>query len=245
MSTPYASDIGFASCSLAPGVNDRSFQIIPMGEFKGNDGRPREVATWRLSRANAQTIIQRLSARPRPLLIDYEHQTLETAKNGKPNPAAGWVRGLELRDGKGIFAVDTEWTPRAKAFLKSKEYKYLSPVFTYSKITGEVLDLLHIALTNSPALDELPELPLLAAAKSLLISPLTVTQSLSDEELAICKSVGVEPSDYLVTKSEGASAACAADSTLPGGLSETQHAVCLQMGIEPSDYIQTLNETGR
>ncbi|CAJ0858400.1 phage protease [Ralstonia mannitolilytica] len=41
---------------------------------------------------------------------------------------------------------------------------YLSPVFAYDKTTGAVLKMLHAALTNFPALDDLPEVALRAAA---------------------------------------------------------------------------------
>lgn len=43
-----------------------------------------------------------------------------------------------------------------------KEYRYISAVFAYDKVTGEVLDIVSVALTNTPALDGLEALADLA-----------------------------------------------------------------------------------
>ena len=61
---------------------------------------------------------------------------------------------MEWRD-DGLHAQDVEWTARAQAAIAAREYRYLSPVFTYHPGTGEIVDLLHAALTNTPALDDL------------------------------------------------------------------------------------------
>ncbi len=232
-----ASIIGFASCSLAPHAEDKSFQIIPVGEFRANDGRPKEVAAWRLNRANALSVIQKVHARQRPLLVDYEHQTLETAKNGLPAPAAGWIQNIEWREGQGIFALETQWTPKAKAFLKSGEYRYISPVFSYDKYTGEVIDLLHIALTNNPALDHLPAIPARAAAKSQLV-PLHSVE-LTQSELAACKAVGVSTTDFLRTKQQEQVEALSIQGQITPGASKLEQAICTQMGLDVSDYLET------
>ena len=47
-----------------------------------------------------------------------------------------------------------KWTGKAQAHLDADEYRYLSPVFTYSATTHEPIDLMHVALTNFPAIDE-------------------------------------------------------------------------------------------
>ena len=58
-------------------------------------------------------------------------------------------------------------TDRAAAMIEAGEYRYLSPVFRYDSETGEVLELLHVALTNTPALDGMDPVRLLAAASRL------------------------------------------------------------------------------
>ncbi|GHT89484.1 hypothetical protein AGMMS49543_28660 [Betaproteobacteria bacterium] len=63
------------------------------------------------------------------------------------------MHGLEWRPGKGLFAVQVEWTEAAKSAIQADEYRYISPVFTYAPKTGEVISLYNAALTNVPALD--------------------------------------------------------------------------------------------
>lgn len=86
-----------------------------------------------------------------PAVIDYEHQTLHTVKNGQPAPAAGWIHALRWIEGKGLHAL-AELTERAKEQIKKGEYRYFSPVIQYSPKTGEVTRLLMGALTNNPAI---------------------------------------------------------------------------------------------
>lgn len=142
---------GIAACAIAvtPG---REIQLFPAGEFRASDGRPRDVASWKIDAELAAAVVADFSARANRTVIDYEHQTLLTAQNGQPAPASGWFSKLEWRDA-GLYAVDVEWTERATAMIESGEYKYISPVFTYDKKTGAIKSLLNAALTNNPALD--------------------------------------------------------------------------------------------
>ncbi len=59
---------------------------------------------------------------------------------------------MEWREGAGLYATGVEWTDNAAAMIAAGEYKFISPVFAYNK-RGEVLELLHAALTNTLALD--------------------------------------------------------------------------------------------
>lgn len=142
--------------------------LIPYGAFRAFDGRPKGLASWIMEKDNARAVIQAASARKNDFVIDYEHQTLESAKNGQPAPAAGWFKRLEWREGKGLFALDVQWTPRAQAHIINKEYRYLSPVFTFDR-TGNVTSILSAGLTNAPAIDTMPALvaPALVAARAL------------------------------------------------------------------------------
>jgi len=112
-------------------------------------------------------VIQRAAERATDIVIDYEHQTLHSEMNGQPAPAAGWFSGSALawREGEGLYATDVRWTDRASSMIEAGEYRYVSPVFAYLPDTGEVLDILHVALTNDPALDGLPALAEQAAAR--------------------------------------------------------------------------------
>lgn len=127
-------------------------QLLPAGEFRAWDGRPRDVRAWRIAAAEAAAIGADVAARATPVVIDYEHQTLYAKENGQPAPAAGWFRRIEWREGEGLFATGVTWTERARAMIAAGEYRYLSPVFAYDP-AGRVTKLLHAALTNTPALD--------------------------------------------------------------------------------------------
>ncbi|MDP1980482.1 phage protease [Undibacterium sp.] len=136
-----------------PQTTNDGLQILPAGAFRSRDGRPDDCAAWVTTAGIAANLIVLANSSSTRLVIDYEHQTLNAAENGQPAPAAGWFQQMEWREGVGLFATDTEWTERAAGMIKAKEYKYLSPVFSYDKNTGEVLQILHVGLTNTPALD--------------------------------------------------------------------------------------------
>lgn len=140
-------------------------RLIPAGEFRARDGRPNGLRGWKLDAAAAARLVAEAAARAGDFVIDYEHQTLAAEKNGQPAPAAGWFKQLEWREGDGLYAVNVRWTERAAASIAANEYRYLSPVFTYDKQTGEVLAIDMAALTNFPALDGLDDLAARAAAK--------------------------------------------------------------------------------
>lgn len=145
-------------------------QVTPAGPFLPTDGRAMDSPPWNLDAASAQRVIDRVRARVKPPVIDYEHQTLHKEKNGQPAPAAGWMRGLRWIEGKGLFAV-SELTQRARDHIDNKEYLYFSPVFEYSQVTGTVLDIHMGALTNEPAIHGMEPLSLRAAATAAFLSP--------------------------------------------------------------------------
>lgn len=129
-------------------------QLLPLGRFRARDGRPAAdypaLQDWLCDTSVAQALIARFNAEGMPLLLDYEHQTLLAEENGQPAPASGWGANLQLLD-DGLYA-EVEWTERAKAMIRAGEYRFISPVFTFDEKSGAVLKLLHVALTNYPAL---------------------------------------------------------------------------------------------
>lgn len=178
--------VDLALISTADGQAPRTLKLLPAGNFSARDGRPGNVADascshWMLTAALASQLVAEASRRATRYVIDYDHQTLRAAENGKPAPASGWFGTLEWRP-DGLYATDVEWTAAAAAMIVAKEYRYLSPVFTYDSL-GRVTGLLHVALTNNPALDELPEIGVAALSRLLPAA----TQSKEDnnmEELA-------------------------------------------------------------
>lgn len=92
----------------------------------------------------------RFERRGNDIVIDYEHQTLY----GDKAPAAGWIQALRYTDGVGIEAR-VEWTEAAAEHIAQKEYRYFSPVFLIRDTDSRVEGVLHVALTNTPRINDL------------------------------------------------------------------------------------------
>lgn len=142
-------------------------RVLPDGLFSSPDGRPANMEgvtakSWVLNAKAAQAVIARFKAMGLELPLDYEHQTLKTAENGLPAPAAGWITDLTYEPGVGLVA-DVRWTEAGGDYVAKREYKYLSPVFPFDKKTGEVLLLHSVALTNKPGLTVLGAIAAMAA----------------------------------------------------------------------------------
>ncbi|EAQ4448900.1 hypothetical protein FAN38_10760 [Salmonella enterica] len=158
-------------------------RLLPAGEFRSNDGRPKECRTWVMNAACAQRLIAAAENKLIDYSFDYEHQALRAAQNGQPAPASAWFSTLEWVEGDGLYATDVCWTPAASRMIENLEYRYISPVFSYSSATGEVTGLLNVALTNLPALEELDDGVAIAAASRLAaLSLITTEESSMDEE---------------------------------------------------------------
>jgi len=154
--------IEYAALSFAIAPASGEIQLTPAGVFRARDGRPQGLDGWKMDAATAGRVIARAAARKTPFVADYEHQTLASEKNGQPAPAAGWFKSLEWREGAGLYATGVEWTAKARAHIEAGEYKFISPVFSYDKNTGEVLQMEMAALTNNPALDGMAAVAALA-----------------------------------------------------------------------------------
>jgi phage I-like protein len=146
-------DIATASASADAAKAPEWVHLMPLGEWKGADGR----GPYRLDRPNADRVVAALQAAKRPLPIDYDHalDLALGAKSGQPAPAAGWFSQAEVRD-DGIWAR-VEWTARGSETIAAKEYRFISPVFNHDK-TGRVLQLLRAGLTNTPNFESLTAL---------------------------------------------------------------------------------------
>lgn len=156
--------------------------LIPAGPFRAKDGRPAEVAQWELLPATAAALCARFAAQGTDMVVDYEHQTLAAQSNGQPAPASGWITALHW-DAAGLWGEVT-WTAAARAAIDADAYRYLSPVMTYSSDTGHITGLLHVALTNSPALDCLPAVTAALTALALTHpteSPITMPDDLLEQ----------------------------------------------------------------
>ena len=162
---------GLGSIAIALNTQETStgqwVHLIPAGRFSGRDGR----GPWQLADPDGViTVTNR--ARGDALPVDYEHQTSATEKNGQPAPAAGWIKELQARGGELWGRV--EWTARAAAHIAAKEYRFISPVFSYTPENGRITSLFNAALTNNPNL----ELTALARAEETNVDELAELQHL-------------------------------------------------------------------
>lgn len=174
-----------AACSFAlEAAQPEHLVLIPEGIFHGIDGRPFNAPHWNLTPERGEQIVAALNQRKIDMVIDYEHATLKAQESGEPAPAAGWLKagGFQYIHGVGICSTQFEWTDKAASYIGSDEYKYLSPVFFYQE-TGDVQQLLHVALTNTPNLDTLPEARLAAAAQDFFAQNSQQQDSEMNEEL--------------------------------------------------------------
>ena len=120
--------------------------VIPAGTFKGVNGQ----GPWVLKDAGQVVAASLVAGKPIPL--DYNHQLVTSYANGGEAPASGWITQLQSRD-DGIWG-HVEWTDRGAQAVASREYRFLSPVFTYGP-DGAVWAIKSVALVNTPNLNEL------------------------------------------------------------------------------------------
>ena len=119
-------------------------ELLPAGQvITGRDGR-----TWINDRP--EMILAAFAAEGKDLPIDWEHSTQLKAPNGDRSPAAGWIKGMEIRDGAIWGRV--EWTNDGAASIASKEYRYISPVFHFEIETNRIFRIVSCGLTNTPNL---------------------------------------------------------------------------------------------
>jgi phage I-like protein len=120
-------------------------QLLPAGPaIVGSDGR-----AWSLPDPSA--LVTAFAARNKPLVVDWEHASEHRAPKGLDAPAAGWVDRIEER--AGAIYGHVEWTAKAAAQIAAKEYRFLSPVFTYRKADAAIVALTSAGLTNQPNLN--------------------------------------------------------------------------------------------
>ncbi len=213
----------FALLTLALALQaSADVQLVPAGEFVGRDGRPGDGLTWKLPDDKGRLLAARLTASHANVHFnfDYEHQALLSDANGQPAPASGWATQFEWRDSVGLFALNVQWTPRAKKMIDDADHKYISPAILYDTDTGEVLGVLNASLTNIPSLDMTPvaeqRLARLNASFSTTTNP---EQSMNPVLLALLKALGLPATDA-TTDVQAVSAVAALKAAMPAAVNQ-------------------------
>ena len=121
--------------------------VLPAGTFKGINGQ----GPWTLK--DPQAVIDATMASGKSIGLDYNHQFVTSFAHGTEAPASGWIDRFESR-ADGLWGHLEYWTPRGAQAVASREYRFLSPVFTFAP-DGTVLAIKSVALVNTPNLTEL------------------------------------------------------------------------------------------
>ncbi|MBL8878144.1 MAG: hypothetical protein JNG88_03400 [Phycisphaerales bacterium] len=159
------------------------FLLIPFGDVAVE--RALAGRSFEFTPEHADSAAKWFARLGRKLVIDYEHQSLDRLNSRVDGlrPAAGWIGRLEIRD-DGLWAIDVEWTDRARELIAAGEYRYFSPVIYWAdEDYRELASLGPVGLTNDPAIRGVAPL---AAAK--VDSTTTVCEA---KALAIGEAVGV------------------------------------------------------
>jgi phage I-like protein len=171
--------MGVSICSQSlGGIVRTEIRILPDGPFRTVDGRPENLQAWVMNSSQASLVISNATAKNRDIIIDYEHQSLQSAKNGQPIPAAGWFGRMEWREGEGLYAVAIRWTEKASTLISSGEYRFISPVFQFDS-QGYVTDIISVSLTNNPAIPSLTDFAALSV-RGTIVTPLQHLNGMSD-----------------------------------------------------------------
>lgn len=118
--------------------------LVPAATFSGADGRG--PFTF-----DARALIEASMLPGRKLPIDINHSIDVQSEHGQATPAVGWIVEMQSR-ADGVWGR-VEWTEAGQRALAAREYGYLSPVFTHTKVKPmRVHQLLRAALTNNPNL---------------------------------------------------------------------------------------------
>lgn len=145
--THIKTDLARAICFELPTDAPEWIELLPPGQqIVGRDGR-----SW--INPDPAAVIAATQAHGLDLPVDYEHATEVRAPNGEPAPAAAWIDHKSLRISEsGAIEGRVEWTERGRNSVASREYRYISPVFIYTKGDYRVVRLDSVGLTNKPNL---------------------------------------------------------------------------------------------
>lgn len=145
---------------LPAGAPESWVEMAYESEWKGHPS-----GEFAFTRDALASIVSLFDASAQPLPVTYGHPD---HSSGKPTPAAGWIREMQLRDGTDGAELwgRIEWTSSAAEFIRAGEYRYCSVVVDFAPVdraSGEPAgpaEMYELALTNSPFLPGMAEITL-------------------------------------------------------------------------------------
>ncbi|WP_226926296.1 MULTISPECIES: phage protease [unclassified Pseudomonas] len=214
------------TAGLVNGQAPEWVELIPAGpKVTGRDGR-----SWVFDQGSAQLVTNAFVGRSIDLPIDWEHATQRRAPQGQDAPAAGWITVLQLRI--GTLWGKVSWTPRGRAQVEAREYRYLSPVFDYETESRRIVALVSAGLANKPNL-------LLTALNNEQFGGSVERQAtaMNAEEKRVAQMLGLSDLEFTNTR-DGAT------ETAGGAiLSQLELGVIRALGVGQADYLKTKLES--
>lgn len=139
-------------CNLPINAEDNEFRIGVVGEWKGHINGP-----FSLTKDDLEQIKTNFDNAKVDGLIDLDHKTIYEGTG----EAYGWIKELFFKEDE--LWAKVEWLESGLELIKTKKYKYISPVFlpnTIEQVTAQNIGwTLHsAALTNRPFMEELGEI---------------------------------------------------------------------------------------
>lgn len=162
-------------CRLAEAKTDGEVVVFAKGNIENSNGPPIVM-----DEEAARAIIARFDDQGVDVPVDWEHGTVTKGERGERAPAAGWITALTWDDARGLIAA-VKWNDEALEDIRSRRYKYVSPVFQIDQETRRPNKLHSLALTNKPATKRQSEL--LAASESLYEE--TTDMAKKDEKVSL------------------------------------------------------------
>lgn len=139
----------YAGAIEIPGEGDRPewIRLLQTGEYLNHPDGAHEV-----TREDLEQMVENFERVETDLLVDKDHDSVFMGDTR----AAGWIVEVELRE-DGLYGRWPDWTPWGEELVGSREYRYLSPVYS---LTSEAKDgtpqgarLHSVSLTNIPYMD--------------------------------------------------------------------------------------------
>jgi phage I-like protein len=130
----------------------------------------RGSSKFAITREDLESIVRNFRERQNgEVNVDYDHASeMPEVAAGGPVPSAGRIVGIDPPEAMGRRMILWGWfepTERARALVRNREYRYISPAIDWgakNKRTGrpQGATLTSVALTNRPFLEEMPQIRL-------------------------------------------------------------------------------------
>lgn len=140
---PVLLDLHSALPEAADGQPPEWVQLLPVGVWRGTDGR----GPYSYADADAGQVLN-ATRQHLPAPLDENHSTDLAAPRGGPSPARAWIREVQHRPGEGLFGR-VDWTGTGRQLMAERAYRGISPVIDRAK-DGRILAVVRAALTNNP-----------------------------------------------------------------------------------------------